>query len=207
MKTLLGIDEAGRGCVLGPMVLTGVLFDESKELFSLLKSSGVRDSKALSPKKRAEVASVIRKYKKSARTVVISAKKIDSASLNLLEIEHSATIINKLGPNKAYLDVPASGRGIKNYCAQVRYLCKHKETEVIGGNHFDSILLVVAAASILAKERRELEVKKLHKIYGDFGSGYAHDPKTQKWLFDWKSSGERWPSMVRTKWETVVRLT
>lgn len=206
MRTLLGIDEAGRGCVLGPMVITGVLFEEDRDTFEALQACGIKDSKLLTASKRSELAVIVRKLKKAAVTLTVSPKKIDGMSLNALEIERTAHIINRLKPDEVYLDVPAIGAGIENYCSNVLSSCKHKDARVVGGNHFDDIHLVVAAASILAKERREKEVKKLHKKFGDFGSGYSHDPRTQAWLTSWKRSGEQWPTMVRTKWETVSRM-
>jgi ribonuclease HII len=64
----------------------------------------------------------------------------------------------------------------------------------------------VAAASIIAKETREIELRKLHKEYGDFGSGYPSDPKTREWLINWKKKNKEWPRIVRTKWSTITSL-
>lgn len=205
-RHILGIDEAGRGCVLGPMVITGVLFEADRETFEVLQASGIKDSKLLTATKRADLAKIVLRLKKATVTVTVSPRKIDTQSLNSIEIERSAHIIDRLKPDDVYLDVPAVGLGIQNYCSNILKTCAHKDVVIIGGNHFDDIHLVVAAASILAKERREFEVKKLHKKFGDFGSGYASDPRTQAWLSSWRSTGARWPSLVRTKWETVSRL-
>jgi len=206
MKTILGIDEAGRGCVLGPMVITGVLFEDEHHVFDELQQYGVKDSKLLTASKRAELADYVLRLKKEAITITVSPKKIDAVSLNRLCKIYSSKIIDQLKPDKAYLDVPARGSGITKYCSEVSAMCTNKDAQIFGGNHFDSIHLVVSAASILAKERREYEVRKLHKKFGDFGSGYPHDPKTQAWISAWMSTGEKWPSIVRTKWETVSRL-
>ena len=46
---ILGIDEAGRGSVLGPLVIAGVVVDKRKE--AILDNMGVKDSKKLTPKR------------------------------------------------------------------------------------------------------------------------------------------------------------
>ena len=101
------------------------------------------------------------------------------------------------------MDVGAGGAGIVRYCDAVRKRCG-SAVEIVGGNYFDSIHLAVAAASIIAKEAREREVKKLHRVYGNFGSGYPHDPYTRAWLREWRGRGEPWPRVVRKKWRTLL---
>ena len=202
IRYILGIDEAGRGCVLGPLVLAGVMFEDREDLFDILHAHNVRDSKLLTRNARRELAHTIRKLKSKTVTRCISPAHIDEESINSLEIKHSVYIINKLLPHTVYLDVPASGRGVQNYCSAVSAQCS-PATTIIGGNKYDSIHLVVAAASIIAKERREKEVQKLHALYGNFGSGYPSDPRTQEWLRAWNRAGVKWPNIVRTKWQTV----
>lgn len=206
-QLVLGIDEAGRGCVLGPLVLAGVMFEDTDEVLDVLSHHNVRDSKLLTKDARAALAQVVRSLKHSLRVRTVSPSRIDKESINTLEIDVSAKIIASLNPHRVYLDVPATGKGIGRYCLAVRRQCGKEGVEIVGGNGFDSTHLAVAAASIIAKEKREHEVRKLHKIYGDFGSGYPHDPKTRAWLASHKATGAAWPPMVRTKWQTVAQLT
>src|SRR3989344_4319688 len=206
-RYILGIDEAGRGCVLGPLVVAGVLFEDRADIFDILHSYNIRDSKLLTVEKRAALCRVVRRLKHKSLALRIAPSRIDEESLNVLEIEHSVRIIGKLRPHTVYLYVPATGAGIANYCNAIKSRCGIAEIEILGGNNYDGINLVVAAASIVAKEVREAEVRKLHKSYGDFGSGYAHDPRTRAWLTSWKQSQKKWPAMVRTKWETVARMS
>ena len=203
MRKILGIDEAGRGAILGPLILAGVVFEDKDEIFDVLAQHDVRDSKLLTREKRRELALLVRRLKHAHATVRITPAVIDEESLNVLEIEHSSRLINKLAPDIAYLDVPASGAGIVRYCDAVRKRCG-SAVEIVGGNYFDSIHLAVAAASIIAKEAREREVKKLHRVYGNFGSGYPHDPYTRAWLLEWRGRGEPWPRVVRKKWRTLL---
>lgn len=201
-QTVLGIDEAGRGAVLGPLVVAGVLFADTPQLRELLYAQRVRDSKLLTRPQRERLARVVRSHKQGYRTRAIAPARIDRTSLNELEIEASAQIINVLTPHTALLDVPASGSGVERYRDAVRARCKHF-AHIKGENKMDATNVMVAAASILAKERREQEVRKLHKRYGDFGSGYPSDPKTRTWLKDWRRTHNTWPDIVRLKWKTI----
>jgi len=206
MRTILGIDEAGRGAVLGPLVMAGVLLEENPNTFKQLKAGGVRDSKVLSAQQRKKAEYLILKNKIRHKTIKILPEKIDNHSINDLEIKHSARIIDNLKPDTAWLDVPASGRGVERYRlaveTKVRHTCKIK-----GGNRLDSSNVAVAAASVIAKQAREVAIKKLHKTYGDFGSGYPSDPKTRQWLRTYRLENDRWPEVVRTKWSTVTSLS
>ena len=58
---ICGVDEAGRGPVLGPLVIAGVVFDNDLELVKL----NVRDSKKITPKRRFELAEIIKKRTKN----------------------------------------------------------------------------------------------------------------------------------------------
>jgi ribonuclease HII len=185
----LGIDDAGRGPVIGPMILAGCLLDEKSE--NELKKLGVKDSKQLTQKRR-EVLSD--KIKESAETFEVSLafpEEIDStnhAGINLNELEaiKTAEIINKINKGfkkiKVVVDCPSVSiekwqdllkTKIKNL-SNLEISCEHKADK----NHVS-----VSAASILAKCLREKEMTKLKKIYGEIiGSGYTSDPVTKKFL-------------------------
>lgn len=204
-RNVLGVDEAGRGAVIGPLVISGVLFPRG-DLIDILTSSGIKDSKLLTALKREELYKLIQKLSLKMIVFKIAPAKINKESLNHLEAFYTAKIINKLSPHLAYLDVPASGRGIENYCQKVRGSCQEKSVKILGGNHLDTTNVLVAAASIVAKEHREREVRKLHQKFGDFGSGYPADPKTRQWLKTWSLKNGEWPKIVRTKWSTLTSL-
>ncbi len=205
-ELVLGIDEAGRGCVIGHLFLAGFLIPEADHLIDKLNSLDVRDSKLLLPPKREELAKEIRKIAYGYKVVKINPLDIDRYSINDLEIKFSARLINHFSPHRVYLDAPVSGSGIKNYCQNINSLCLSQKPKITGANKMDNTNVLVAAASILAKSEREKHVKILKKTYGDFGSGYPSDPKTIKWLKEWQRSGKEWPRIVRRKWSTLENL-
>jgi ribonuclease HII len=185
----LGIDDAGRGPVIGPMILAGCLINDAQA--KELKQLGVKDSKQLTPKRREYLADLIREKVETFEVEIISPKVIDGngkdrIKLNEVEAIACAKIINKI--NKGFdkihvvVDCPSTSlvkwgdylkRRIKNL-SNLEVSCEHKADQ----NHVS-----VSAASILAKSVREKEMSKLKEKYGDeIGSGYTSDPNTQKFL-------------------------
>ncbi|MBI3335735.1 MAG: ribonuclease HII [Candidatus Portnoybacteria bacterium] len=199
MKLICGIDEAGRGAVIGPLVVAGVFIQKREE--KILKEIGVKDSKLLSPQKREEIFKQLKRQKTKFHFFEISPKAIDSKSINELEIEAARKLIKKFEPQRIFLDVPAAGKGIENYCNKLREKVG-KGIEVIGGNKFDSLHLVVGAASIVAKVMRDRAIARLKKKYGDFGSGYPNE-RTITYL---RANYEKLKPIVRMKWKTIRDL-
>lgn len=188
-RLILGIDDAGRGPLIGPMVLAGCLVDEKTE--AEFRKMGVRDSKQLTPKRRESFEEKIKEKAKDYETVLISPEEIDSKNaegikLNELEAIACAKIINKLNKGdkkiKVIVDCPSTSicKWTDFLKTQIKDLsnleihCEHKADR----NHVS-----VSAASILAKNERERELSKLKKKYGEgIGSGYPSDPKTKRFL-------------------------
>jgi len=185
----LGIDDAGRGPVIGPMVLAGCLIDEKIE--KEFKKLGVTDSKKLTPKRRDFLVEKIKAKAETFEIIIIPPKIIDGETnnrikLNELEAIACAKIINRI--NKGYkklkvvVDCPSPSiikwqdylkTKIKNL-SNLEISCEHKADK----NHIS-----VSAASILAKDVREKEMTKLKEIYGEeIGSGYTSDPLTIRFL-------------------------
>jgi len=198
---VLGIDEAGRGPVIGPLVVAGVLSDNQERL----RQIGVRDSKALSRKRRGELAPQIAQVAQ-VRTIVIPAGKLEE-NLNLNDVELGAMteLIGELAPELVYFDVPAHPRGVERFCRRLQQLIG-PGPELIGENGAERRWPVVAAASIIAKVERDRAVLELHKEYGDFGWGYPSEPKTRAFLERWYKEHGEFPPCVRRKWKTARRL-
>ena len=172
---LCGVDEAGRGPILGPLVMAAVY--ASKEDVPV----GVRDSKQLSAARREELYKQI--VKLPHEIVVVSAAEVDVAveqgRLNWLEADHTVALIKALGAKKAVLDCPS--RNLQAYAEYVRE--RVSGVDVHAQFKADEEFVVVAAASILAKVTRDRLVAALRLEAGfDFGSGYLTDPKTKEFL-------------------------
>jgi len=184
MALIIGIDEAGRGPVIGPLVICGVSIDEDKA--EELRAMGVKDSKLLSPIQREQLFEKVKAMVKDYKIHIIPPQEIDSAvesqtmNLNWLEATHSAKIINELPGEKAILDCPSNN--IKAYTDYVRKLIK-RDIVLVCEHKADLNYPIVSAASILAKVVRDREVKKLEEVVGEsFGSGYPSDPRTKNFL-------------------------
>jgi ribonuclease HII len=205
MVIVAGVDDAGRGPVIGPMVLAGVSIDE-KDL-SKLRKLGVKDSKLLSPMQREDMYDYIIEIVKSYEVLVISPAEIDAAledkntNLNWLESKGFAKLINWLDPDRVVVDCPSPN--IKAYSEHLR---KHLKVEVhVKCEHkADFNHAVVAAASILAKVSRDREVAKLREKYGDFGSGYPADPRTKEFLAE---NWDKCPEIFRRSWASYKKYS
>ncbi|MBR9702126.1 ribonuclease HII [Candidatus Pacearchaeota archaeon] len=186
---ILGIDDAGRGPVIGPMILAGCLLEKRVE--DELIKLGVKDSKQLTHKRREFLAEKIREKVENFEIVIIYPDEIDTenkngTNLNDLEAFACARIINKMNEGdkkiKVVVDCPSVSlvkwgdflRARIDNLSNLDLACEHKADR----NH-----IAVAAASILAKSEREKEMGQIKEKYGDeVGSGYTSDPLTQKFL-------------------------
>ena len=201
---ILGIDEAGRGSVLGPMVIAGVIVPEKMD--KVLERMGVKDSKRLTPNRRTILS---RKLKKmfEYEIVVISAREIDelrASGVNLNEIEKNAmeSIILKLKPEKAIVDaVDVKAQRFQDN------LCKDTGFDVIAEHKADDKYIEVSAASIIAKAERDAQIQEINKEFiksGGIGSGYPSDPTTKKFLTNY--TYDEMPNFVRKSWATVAKM-
>lgn len=199
-----GIDEAGRGAIIGPLVVAGVFLHE--ERLSFLAKIGVKDSKKLSFFKREIIFEAFKRNRISFHFFEILPEAIDKTSINELEVLASAKIVRdfqrKYELCKLFLDVPAFGRGIENYCKKLKDNLKDDSIEIIGGNKMDELHLVVSAASIVAKVMRDRKIHQLKKKYGDFGSGYPNT-RTVDYIKKYYSLVK---PVVRHKWKTLERI-
>jgi len=205
-RRILGIDEAGRGCVIGPMVICGVLLDAPQ--IPVLAADGVKDSKALSPARREQLALRIREVAGGVFLEEIHPAEIEERNLNLLEIWRMARIISRANPASVYLDAPVgTQKGIKAFCDYIKWCLRGNCPRMIAENRADQKYIVVGAASIVAKVRRDSIIEQLKEQFGDFGSGYPSDEKTTKFLQNCYEKDGCFPDCVRRRWKTVKRFT
>ncbi len=205
MATICGIDDAGRGPVIGPMVIAGIVIDE-KDL-PKLKELGVKDSKLLTPKQRELIYTKLIKEVKRYKVVKIPPEEIDkhvlseNTNLNFLEADKMAEVINTLRPDQVIVDCPSNNKkAFANYLeskltVKTSLRCEH---------HADRDFFIVGAASILAKTIREREVDLLKKKFGSIGSGYPADEITKKFL---KENWNKHPEIFRHSWSTYEEFS
>ncbi|RLG42100.1 MAG: ribonuclease HII [Thermoproteota archaeon] len=199
-----GIDEAGRGAVVGPMVIACVTIssDREKELVEL----GVKDSKLLTPKLREQIYSRIYSTASGVLVRKVQPEEIDQAlsgkGLNYLEARIIAEFLGKIRASVVYVDAPQfSPRSFENL---LRFLSGSR-THIVAEPFADRRYPLVSAASIVAKVVRDREIRRLREIYGDFGSGYPSDEKTRRFLAKLVVN-EEVPPIVRRSWRTYLKI-
>jgi ribonuclease HII len=201
-----GVDEAGRGPVIGPMVFGAVVLDSEGE--RKLREMGVTDSKMLDQKTRGILYDEIKKIAVEWRTLSLSAKEItewmNTASLNDVEAIKTAEMLDSLDsdPDVFYLDSPDTIP--ERYGKNIGNLCK-KRGMMVAEHKADMTYISSSAASILAKVERDSTIASFKEEYGDIGSGYPSDAVTQAWIDRWFKENRSFPDIVRKKWSTVTR--
>jgi ribonuclease HII len=206
MATRLGIDEAGRGCVLGPMVYGAALFPEERE--PELAEWGIRDSKRLTAAKRNSLRAKIREEALGWAVRAIEPAELDRRSLHELGTEAVISLALELRPDVVVVDAPVPPSGIPKWRDKL-YASLRLQLPgivIVAENKADDRHPVCGAASILAKTARDEALAALQVEEEAFGSGYPSDPRTKAWLADrWARDGA-FPPFVRHKWETVRRI-
>ncbi|MEM1545223.1 MAG: ribonuclease HII [Candidatus Methanomethylicia archaeon] len=212
MKTsrkISGVDDAGRGPVIGPLIIAGVLIEEEK--LGKLTEIGVKDSKKLTSRQRVIMAEKIKNialdytieeiYPKEIDEVVLKAQKY--RRLNYLEAEVMGKVINRLKPDIVYVD--ASDINEERFKENIMKTLTIN-VEIISKHHADAMYPICSAASILAKVRRDEIINELKGRYGEFGSGYVTDPKTIQFITNWIKEYGQVPDIVRRSWKTVRKI-
>lgn len=201
---VLGIDEAGRGPVLGPLVVGGFLVPTDR--VASLPELGVRDSKELTAAERTRIFEALGAVGERHH-VVLAPSEIDTAvrsgRLNDLEARTFARLVRKTRPEIAYVDAcdPVAARFGRTVAAYANV-----PTRVVSRHKADRDFPVVGAASIVAKVLRDRAIDRLRQELGtDPGSGYPSDPTTRAFLADLLRRGER-PGYVRHSWQTTKDL-
>ncbi len=204
-----GVDDAGRGPVIGPLVIAGISIEESK--IESLRALGVRDSKALTAAVRSRLSKEIRGMVDDIHVVELEAYELDRVvhrapkfqRLNRLEATAMARVIERLKPDVAYVD--SSDTRTERFKNDILE-CLSFRPRLISEHKADVNYPVVSAASILAKVRRDERILDIQKHYGDFGSGYVTDPKTLHFLRQYFQDNGDFPPIVRRSWKTLGHI-
>lgn len=206
---MCGIDEAGRGPVIGPMVLCCAVFD--KKGAEKLREYNVRDSKKVTPARREYLEPLVKQTALEYKIVLISPVEIDrmrkKMSLNELEAVKIAQMLYSLKTRPRTIIVDAADSVEVNYKKRILACMQKidksfKTPEIISEHKADDRYVEVSGASILAKVERDRQVEKLRQKHGDFGSGYPSDETTQKHIQELLKNGPL-PDYVRKSWNTV----
>ncbi len=206
---VVGVDDAGRGPVIGPLVIAGVLFDETD--LPKLVDVGVRDSKLLSPRRRQRLAGEIRRLALQCQVIRLAPVEIDKVvrfgrklhKLNRLEAQTMAQVITLLKPDIVYVDASdVLANRFKQHIAESLPF----KVQIISEHKADVKYPIVSAASIIAKVERDEAISRLQVKHGETGSGYASDPKTIKFLENWIKRFGSYPDFVRKSWKPAKRL-
>jgi ribonuclease HII len=200
---ICGVDDAGRGSMLGPLVIAGISLDKKK--LRKLSALGVKDSKQLTPIRRKELYKKIIAIVDNYYVTKISPKSIDSSvknhGLNLLEAKYMAKVVSKLDSDTSYVD--SCDVNPKRFGKEISRLSNNKK--IRSYHHADSKFVVVSAASILAKVTRDRAIERLRKNH-DVGSGYPSDRKTINFVKKYYKSEKTMPIFVRKSWKPTQKI-
>jgi len=203
---LLGVDEAGKGPVVGSMFIAGLVIEEDR-LFDLA-AMGVKDSKRLRPKAREVLARKISSISADQYILEVSPRVIDelrlAMTMNEIMVRSFSQVVQRLHADRAVLD--AADVDAARFAGRVRDASK-TGMELIAEHKADERHLVVSAASILAKVRRDASVRQLEEELGcKIGSGYPTDKDTIDFLSSWVRENRELPPCARHSWTTAQRI-
>jgi ribonuclease HII len=203
---LLGVDEAGKGPVIGFMFVAGIVIDEER-LFEVA-GMGVKDSKLLSPERRGTLAGRLVSLAEDHYILEVPPRVIDELrgimTMNEIMVRSFSQVLRRLKADKAILD--AADVNASRFAERVR-IVSGTSMEVVAEHQADAKHLVVGAASILAKVRRDRSMRELEASLGRrIGSGYPADPDTIAFLGRWVQEHGELPDFARHTWATALRI-
>jgi ribonuclease HII len=205
---IAGIDEAGRGPVIGPLVIA--LVAVSKE--HLLDNIALKDSKLCTPSQREQLKTQINQIVDKIKTLTISASDIDTMrktmTLNQLEVYAFSKLVSTVKPDICYVD--SADVNANRFARDIKKNLDYSP-EIISRHKADTLYTIVSAASIIAKTTRDAEVSAIEQelkktLSLPLGSGYPADPITQKFLKTWLQEFGTLPPYVRLSWKTAQNL-
>ncbi len=212
-----GVDEAGRGPVIGPLVVGAVAIPTAD--LSMLKEHGIRDSKDLTHKKRVAMADWFHQQAEQRgwlhQVIVCPPPRVDAAvvhnGLNLLEVELFAEALNPMRKNvekgvKILNDAcDVNAQRFTDRIAARLTGWPWNQSSMTSEHKADTNHSIVGMASILAKVRRDEIIEALRvEIGAPIGSGYPSDPNTKAAL-TFLLSGDTPHEALRWSWKTVKR--
>ncbi len=201
-----GIDEAGRGTIIGPLVIAGISFDSGK--MDLLKNMNITDSKKINPKKREILFDKIFNICDSIFICKINCSTIDkfvkSNNLNKLESKFMTIVADNIHADKIIVD--SCDVNPFRFQQEIKKNITNKNISIYSYHKADLDNIFVSCASIVAKVTRDSEIEKIKKkIKYDFGSGYPSDPKTKRFIQN-TDFGKNCKNYVRYSWRPIKEI-
>lgn len=192
---MIGIDEAGKGPVLGSMFICGIKSDNIP--------NNLKDSKKLSNSKIEEVYHNIKSKKPEIIIIEVEPQDIDEGNINKIIEKSHALLIDSLTnkDEKVYCDSILDNE--EKYKTQLKNQTNMSSRKIIAENKADEKYNIVSSASIIAKYYREKHIKRIKSEYDkEIGSGYPSDNKTRKFLEEYYQKNKEMPSETRLSWKT-----
>lgn len=202
-----GVDEAGRGSIIGPLVVAGISVRKSR--LAELKTMGVRDSKTLTPAARLRLFGEIIEMAGAVSVRMVEPGEVDGnvmqRGLNRLEARMMANVIDSIDADEVYVD--SCDVNPSRYRQSIRKCLVTAPRKLHSIHHADSISVAVSAASIIAKVTRDREVHKIRSKYGaGIGSGYPSDRKTMEFIRNWVAEKGEAPDFARRSWKPLRQM-
>ncbi len=195
-----GVDEAGKGPVLGSMFVAAVRATES----TLPES--IDDSKRLTETRREAIAEQLRADERiSIGVVEITPELIDAENMNDLAVEGHAEAVDTVAEPGDRGLCDAADVDAERFGSRVRDLID-VEVGVEATHAADAESAFVGAASIIAKSERERHVDALAERFGKVGSGYPSDPTTRAFLRQYLAEHGDFPPGTRRSWATCASI-
>jgi len=212
-KIVVGADEAGRGLIIGPMVIGACAIDDSvKEKFEII---GIKDSKNYSSHNKIRAhAELIKKESLAWSIKTLSAEVLTNYNKNGMSMDEAEAYAFFRAIEDIAKKLPEIAEyQVDNFQAvgKLRSLLKENNStsniKLIVQPRAEKEFIAVGAGSVLARNASLEELRKIRTKYGDFGSGSTNDKKTINWLKQYYKKNHSWPEkIVRVYWKTIQRL-
>ena len=202
----IGVDEAGRGAVIGPMTIAGVRCADTE------LPEAVDDSKRLAGGQRRQIGAALAMARQiEVAYCHIQPGTIDDGRTNLtaLTIRGVAEVLRRLArPGDAVL-LDAADVDAARFGRRVAHQLEEPEVSITAEHRADATYPHVGAASIAAKVLRDAAIAAIDRRWtasGGVGSGYPSDPTTRAFIRHQLAAGTELPTVIRTSWSTVTQL-
>ncbi|MFC7019276.1 MULTISPECIES: ribonuclease HII [Haloarcula] len=194
-----GVDEAGKGPVLGSMFAAAVRADPA------VLPDGVGDSKAIAPARREELDRTIRGVADAVAVAEVPVARIDDpeTDMNTLTVDAHAEALGGVATEHLSGTVDAGDTDAERFGRRVADRVD-PVVDLRAEHGADEIDPLVGAASIVAKVARDAHVDRLTEEYGPVGSGYPSDPATREFLAEYVEREGELPACARTSWSTCT---